>query len=157
MLERGDLAASFVLTDLDQKSHSLSNVLKSGPVLLAFFKISCPTCQFTFQFLERLHRAASTGTPRVIAISQDTREATLEFHQEFGITIPTLLDKAAENYPASNGYAIASVPSLFLVETDGTIAWAQEGFHRVELETVAKRFGVALFRAAERVPEARPG
>ena len=43
------------------------------------------------------------------------------FNQRFGVTFPTLLDLSNEDYPASNAYGITSVPSLFLVEPDGTI------------------------------------
>ncbi len=157
MLERGDVAASFVLTDLDQKPHSPEELPRGGPVLLVFFKILCPTCQFTLPFLERLHQAESEGSPRVFAISQDKRSPTLEFNQEFGITIPTLLDQASDGYPASNAYGITAVPSLFLVGADGKIEWAGDGFHRAELESLARKFGISLFSPGEPVPEMRPG
>ena len=47
-------------------SFSLENL--AAPVLLAFFKINCPTCQLTFPFLQRL---ADRGGPRIVGVSQD--------------------------------------------------------------------------------------
>ena len=52
-------APQFDLPGLAGDRTSLPDLLVSGPVLLAFFKVTCPTCQLTFPFLERLHRGRS--------------------------------------------------------------------------------------------------
>ena len=52
----GNVAPNFSLKSLDGKEFSLANALQKGPVLLAFFKIGCPVCQFTFPFIERLYQ-----------------------------------------------------------------------------------------------------
>ena len=83
------------------------------------YKISCPVCQLTAPYLQRL---AASNAIQVIGISQDDADATRGFMQRFGVTFPTLLDLSSEDYPASNAYGITSVPSLFLLERDGTIA-----------------------------------
>src|SRR5260370_42079489 len=41
----------------DGGEFSLQAALKKGPVLAAFFKVSCPTCQYTFPSLESIHKA----------------------------------------------------------------------------------------------------
>ena len=56
-LATGTKAPDFDLKTLDGKRFSLGEELASGPVVLAFFKVSCPTCQYAFPFLERLHKA----------------------------------------------------------------------------------------------------
>ena len=91
------------------------------------------------------------------AISQDDAESTREFDQEFGITIPTLLDKEEEGYPASNAYRLSHVPSLFLVEPDGRISHAITGFDKKGLEELGRRLGKAPFEAGEYVPEWKSG
>src|SRR5580765_2401694 len=53
-IEVGQSAPGFSLKALDGKEYSLTSLLERGPVVLAFFKISCPVCQFTFPFLQRL-------------------------------------------------------------------------------------------------------
>ena len=50
----GNIAPGFSLKTIDGKVYSLGTLMERGPVVAAFFKISCPVCQFTFPFLERL-------------------------------------------------------------------------------------------------------
>jgi peroxiredoxin len=156
MLQVGARAPEFRLAGLDGAQHSLSEILARGPALLAFFKVSCPVCQYTFPFLERLHRSSPSGAVQIVGISQDKAGATREYNQEFGVTFTTLLDEPGA-YPVSNSFAISSVPSLFLVEPDGTVSISQSGFSKSCLEAVGQRAGAAPFQPGERVPENRPG
>ena len=73
------------------------------------------------------------------------------------MTFPALLDEAAAGYPASNAFGLYSVPTLFLIEQDGTVSMSAAGFSKSDLETLGHRLGVAPFRQGERVPELRPG
>ena len=77
---------------------------------IAFFKTTCPVCQLTFPFLERLHRG---GAARQFGISQDDAETTREFNQEFGVTLPMLFDTAESDYPASNAYGSRTCRLLY--------------------------------------------
>ena len=154
MLEAGARAPSFLLKALDGAAVSLDEILAKGPALLAFYKISCPVCQLTFPYLERL--AAGSGF-QIIGISQDDASATQGFNHRFGVTFPTLLDQAQESYPASNAYGITNVPTLFLVESDGHIASAFSGFSKRDMEALGARALVKPFRPDENVPEWKAG
>jgi peroxiredoxin Q/BCP len=154
MLEAGALAPSFRLKDLGGAAVSLEEILSKGPALLAFYKVSCPVCQLTFPFLERL---ATGPSIQIIGISQDDASATQGFNQRFGVTFSTLLDPAKESYPASNSFGITNVPSMFLVEPDGHIASAFSGFSKRDLDALGQRAGVPAFRANENVPEWKAG
>lgn len=151
MLAAGMKAPDFELAGEDRKPVRLSALLSGGPVLVAFFKVSCPVCQYTFPFLERLAGAAA-----VLGISQDKAAATADFRRAFGITFPIVFD-AAPAYSVSNAFGITSVPSLFLVGEDGTVAVSGSGFSRADLETIGSGLGTPPFREGERVPEFRPG
>lgn len=153
----GQRAPDFQLDDLNGGKKTLSELLAETPVFVAFFKVSCPTCQFTLPFLERMYRGPAGGGTKMFAVSQDEAEATREFHREFGITMPTLLDSARRGYPASNAYLLSYVPTMFLIEQDGTISWSLVGFHKKELEALGAKLGVAPFRPEERVPEMKSG
>ena len=155
MLQPGVSAPDIDLPDLNGAAWNLREALRHGPVVLAFFKISCPTCQMTFPFLQRLADSPNGGPP-LIAISQDDAGDSREFQQRFGLSMPTLID-AAPAWSASNAYRITSVPSIFVIETDGTIASAVDGFNRAELEKLGQRFHVTPFRESDRVPAQRPG
>jgi peroxiredoxin len=154
MLETGTRAPSFRLKNLLGAPVSLEEILSKGPAVLAFYKISCPVCQLTFPFLERL---AAGGSVQIIGISQDELSATEGFNRRFGITFPTLLDQAKEGYPASNAFGITSVPSLFLVEPDGQITSAFSGFSKRDMAALGERAGVKPFRGDENVPEWKAG
>ena len=56
-LATGAKAPEFELKTLEGKRFSLNEELAKGPVVLAFFKVSCPTCQYAFPYLERLYKA----------------------------------------------------------------------------------------------------
>jgi peroxiredoxin len=155
MLPAGVVAPEISLPDLDGAPWSLREALRHGPVVVAFFKISCPTCQLTFPFLQRL-ADASNGGPQLIAISQDDAPDSREFLQRFGISMPTLID-APPHYSASSTYRITSVPSVFTVEADGKISSSVEGFNKAELEKLGQRFRAVPFRESDRVPALRPG
>lgn len=150
----GDAAPEFQLQQFQGSEVALSELRSRGPVLLAFYKVTCPTCQFTFPFLERMARGSNV---HFFGVSQDDAEATQEFREDFRITFPTLLDSRKEGYPASNGFGIASVPTLYLVEPDGNISWASEGFSKVDLASLAERAGVEVFRQTDYVPNFKAG
>jgi peroxiredoxin len=154
-------APEFDLPALKGGRQSLRDLLAAGPVLLVFFKASCPTCQLTFPFLERLHQGRIAGAPQVVAISQDDATATRNFNLRYGISLPMLLDPMGDGgtarYPASNAYRITNVPTLFLIEPDGRISLSVVGFEKAEMEKLAARFGVTVFKATDRVPVFQPG
>jgi len=154
MAKAGILAPDFTLPDMTGTARPLRDWLEQGPVLIAFFKISCPTCQYTFPFLQRL----TASSLRVVGISQDVRRKTEGFNREYGIGFPVQLDSEDENYPVSNAYGITHVPSLFLIEPDGRIALTSVGFVKKDLEAIAKRFGVVeLFHRDEKIEAFRAG
>jgi peroxiredoxin len=155
-------APAFTLKSLDGKEYALAQLLQKGPVFASFFKVSCPVCQFTFPFLERMYKRYGSGDVTFVGISQDDAKATKAFAAEYGATFPMLLD--AEGYAASNAYGLTNVPTSFLIGTDGAVDLTVLGFNKKELEAVAAELSqhakippAAFFRADESVPENRPG
>jgi peroxiredoxin len=160
----GITAPDFSLRALDGKEFALGKLLEHGPVVAAFFKISCPVCQFTFPFLERLHQRYGLGRATILGISQDDARATKEFATEFGITFTMLLDEKQKGYLASNAYGLTSVPVIILIGTDGAAKVVCQGFDKKGLESIAAELSerskiapAALFRPDESVPAYKPG
>jgi peroxiredoxin len=123
------------------------------PAVLAFFKASCPVCQLSFPFLDRI---AAAGSLPIVGVSQDNSKTTQEFKSEFQVKhIETVLDRPP--YAASNAFRITSVPSLFVIEPDGMISKTIEGFSKADFEDLGRRAGVEVFNASDRVPSFRPG
>ena len=164
MLEAGDRAPEFQLQSLKGGTVTLEELLPTAPVLLAFFKISCPVCQFTFPYLERLHKRYGGDGVTFLGISQDDASSTKDFAKEFGVTFSMLPDEKQKGYPASNAYGLTNVPTIFLIETDGTVKVSCMGFDRKDLESIAAALAerkkipaAALFRPDESVPAHKPG
>lgn len=160
-LEAGQAAPNFTLKDAQGGSHTLADALKQGPVLLAFYKDSCPVCQYAFPFIERIQKGLNGAQARIWGISQDSPADTAAFAKEYGSTFPMLVDE--EGFPVSNDYGITNVPTTFLVEPDGKISHAAVGFDKQALETAAARFGesngdtIPVFAPKESVPDYKPG
>src|SRR5246127_868922 len=157
-------APEFSLKSLEQKQYALRSLLERGPVVAAFFKISCPVCQFTFPFLERLYQRYAGDNVTFLGISQDDAKATASFAREYGVTFPMALDEKANGYPASNAYGLTSVPTIFLIDEDGSVRIGSMGFVKNDLERIAtelaERRKIAsspLFRPNESVPANKPG
>lgn len=162
ILSPGKTAPAISLKTLDGRSASLQDALKKGPVVAAFFKVSCPTCQFTAPFLERLHETYGGDNFTLWGISQDDAADTREFCQEFDVDFPILLENPG--YALSNKYGISMVPSIFVINSDGRIQSVSEGFSKADLEGIAAVAAQAknvkpspLFKPSEHVPAIKPG
>lgn len=158
----GAPAPRFTLKDTTGESYALGEALKQGPVLLAFFKVSCPVCQFTFPFIERIREAVKDkNNLQIWGVSQDDARDTRDFAQECDCTFPLLLDD--DGYSVSNQYGLTNVPTLFLVQPNGTIALTSVGFARKDLESVAGEFSkltgapIRVFHPSDSVPDSKPG
>jgi peroxiredoxin len=158
----GNTAPGFSLKSLDGQEFSLSSAKTRGPVVAAFFKVSCPVCQFTFPFLERIYKRYGSADVTIVGISQDDAAATKKFMTQYGVTFPVLLD--GSGYPASNAYGLTSVPTIFLIESDGSVKVSAMGFDKQELENMARELAArkkevpaALFLPTEEVPSHKPG
>jgi peroxiredoxin len=154
LLAEGARVPEFRLARLDGGEASLHDLIANGPILLAFFKISCPVCQMTLPYLDRIH---SPNTLPIYAVSQNDEDDTRYFHQHFGVNLPTLLDREENGFPVSNAFGISNVPTMFLIERDGTVSRVIEGWVRKDIESLAALSGVALLREGESVPAWKAG
>lgn len=158
----GNIAPAFSLKSLDNQKYSLQAALERGPVVAAFFKISCPVCQFTFPFLERLYKRYGSSDVTFLGISQDDTRATRNFASEYAVTFSLLLDE--NDYPVSNAYGLTNVPTIFLIDPDGKVKVSSMGFDKSDLETIARELAerrkialTPLFRPDEVIPSNKPG
>jgi len=158
----GQPAPNFSLNSLDGTEFSLAKCLKKGPVVLSFFKVSCPVCKFTFPFLARLFERYGTEDATFLGVSQDDAGGSREFAKQFGVNFPVLVDTAG--YPVSNAYGLTMVPTVFLIESRGTVRVSSMGFVRADLEAIADSLAdrqnltrIPVFAANESIPDVKPG
>lgn len=159
----GVRAPEITLSFLDGSKFALSEALKRGPVVAAFFKVGCPVCQMAFPYIERLFKAyGKSGKLTLIGISQDDAANTKAFNREFGVTFPVLLD--AKGYPVSNAYGLTNVPTIFLIAPDGEIERTLVSWSKPDMEHLNRKLAeisgvkpAELFHKGERVAEFKPG
>ncbi len=163
-LEAGVQAPEIELQYLDGSRFSLKEARKKGPVVAAFFKISCPVCQMAFPYLERVFKAyEKTGKLTFVGVSQDNAADTKAFNRQFGVTFPVLLDPAGK-YLVSNAYGLTNVPTVFLVSPAGEIEFSSVSWSRADVEELNRRLAkvsevstAEIFRPGEKVADYKPG
>lgn len=163
VLNPGSTAPDFTLPTMDGKQFSLRQALARGPVVAAFFKISCPTCQYAFPFLQRLYEAHGNKHITVAGISQNERKDTSAFIKQYGVTFPVLLDDT-KHYLVSNAYGLTHVPSIFWIAQEAAIEISSVGWIRKEMEELNQQAAAIsgagrkpLFRPDEQVADFRAG
>ena len=163
-LTTGVIAPDFSLPTVDGKQVSLNEVLKKGPVLLAFFKVSCPVCQYAFPFFERVSQLHRSDNVTVLGVSQDNRTNTKTFLQEYGVTFPVAIDDDTNSYAVSARYGLTNVPTVFLIAPSGEIEVSCVGWSKRDVEAINQRLAeycnqqaLPIWRAGESIQEFRAG
>lgn len=162
-LNAGARAPNFTLPTVKGQRVSLDDALRKGPVVLVFFKVSCPVCQYALPFLERLYHANQGADVTVFGISQDNARDTRKFLQEFGVTFPVALDDPAK-YPVSNVYGLTNVPTILYVAPYGEIEISAVGWSKADIEAINRRLAghrkqtpAPLWRKGEDIQDFRNG
>jgi peroxiredoxin len=162
-LTAGKIAPDFSLPTVQDRQFSLSHALESGPVVLAFFKISCPVCQYALPFLERMYRHYMGKGVTFVGVSQNPKQDTRAFLKQYGISFPTVLDDARK-YEVSNAYGLTNVPTLFYISAEGEIEISSVGWSRADVAEINGRLAEVLnapratvFRPGEDIAELRAG
>jgi peroxiredoxin len=163
VLPAGAKAPDFRLPTVSHGVLSLADALHRGPVVLSFFKISCPTCQYALPFLERIAQGYRGQSVTVMGVSQNSREDTKRFQKEYGLSFPIGLDDPA-NYKVSNAFGLTYTPTTFLIAATGAIEISSEGWSLAEISAINNKICATLqappaeiIHAGEVVAEFRPG
>ena|SRR5690349_15560189 len=163
-LPNGAKAQEFTLKTTTGKSVVLSELVKRGPVVLAFFKVSCPTCQYAFPYFERMSQLHKPEAATILGISQNDASETQAFMQTYGITFPVAIDDSGK-YIVSNAYKLTNVPTAYLVDRDGRIQVTSVGWARKDIEEMNAKLSMMdpaqqqhpLFKPGEEVAEFKAG
>ena len=160
----GSIAPDFTSATVDGKSFSLREALARGPVVVTFFKISCPVCQYALPYFERIHTTyGNSGKLTIVGISQNEKKDTAEFNRRYGVTFPVLVDDT-KSFPVSNANGLTNVPTAFWIGEEGEIEISSVGWVRQEFEEIvrmaAESAGTSpkpLFQASEQIADFRAG
>lgn len=163
-LAPGTIAPTFDLpaSDGDRARISLADLNSEGPVLLAFFKSSCPVCRLSFPVWGELARRYGTGLT-VVAVSQDPLAKARSWLDEASFFAPVVDD--SDGFATSRAYGLDTVPTLVLVGADGRIVDASQGWDRRRANdwdlTLAELTGLPsdgpVSISSDGLPASRPG
>ncbi len=131
----------------------------TGPRVLFFYKVTCPVCQMAAAPAGRFEQAYPG---RIQGIGQDPEEKLAEFDRTYGMGFPSIADLSP--YEVSNAYGIRTVPTTFLVDTDGSIrdvveSWDRDGLNRLskELASLLDAEAASISESSDGLPPFRPG
>jgi peroxiredoxin len=154
MITAGALAPHFTLLGLDGREYSLPRDAGAEPLLLAFFRVSCNTCDLAFPYINRL-QAEYPGGWRLWTISQDDASRTAAYRDRFAIKAPVLIDAPALD--VSLLYDPPSTPALFLVAPNGRIDFTLEGFDKADMNEISRRIAGFVGATAVEIAPANDG
>jgi peroxiredoxin len=161
-LVEGVAAPDFDLPTMEGKRFSLRRALVRGPVIAAFFKVSCPVCQYALPFLERIYKANRNENFTIVGISQNEKKDTAAFLREYGVTFPVLLEDT-DRFQVSDAYGLTNVPTVFWISPAGVIEVSSVGWSRQDIDEINHKAGGAagssrpVFAPDEQVAEFRAG
>jgi thiol-disulfide isomerase/thioredoxin len=141
-----------------EEAPEVPGVDRSGPLVLFFYKVTCPSCQISAPVAERFHQQVGE---RFVGIGQDPDEKLEGFAQEYGTTFSAISD--APPYALSDEYGIRTVPTVFVLQ-DGSVvdvveSWDRDGWNRVAAKAgeLVGTPASALSWEGDGLPPFRPG
>jgi peroxiredoxin len=140
------------------QKRTTADLLSEGrgvPLLLAFFKTSCPTCRLAWPYLQRLHEAYGGTAVKIVGVSQNGADESARYFEEFGKARFDLVLDPEPAFAASNAFGVEAVPHFVLVSPAGALEEIFAGWSKAKMEALASR--LALSRSLAYVPVIPPG
>lgn len=118
LLQVGDWAPDFVLTDLNGERHQLSEYKGQG-VFVNFWGTWCKPCEKEFPLMEKQYQVYKDQGVEILAvnIAQSDYEVR-QFAEQRNLTFPIVIDK---DKSVMEAYNIRPLPTTLLVNQEGKI------------------------------------
>ena len=129
---------------LNGKQTSIHDLLKDGPLLIDFWATWCKPCKKVMKHLDRYHQAYGNHGFKVLMINQDTPRSlgkVKSYIRSQKHTFYVGLDPNQETAKKLNGQIM---PTLILVDRDGTIQWRHQGYVPGEEVEIERQIRIAL-------------
>jgi len=116
---------------------NLPELPRDRVILMDFWASWCGPCARSFPTMEELHKKYSSRGLVVIAVNVDEKKADMEnFLKAHRVTFSVVRD-ARQKLVEKTG--ISTMPSSFLIDKDGKVAFAHSGFHGSETKKQYER------------------
>ncbi len=115
--------------------------LRGKTVLLDFWASWCGPCKQSLPMLDEMRSdLVAAGYPdmfEIIAVNLDEDpEAAKKFLQRYPVSYPVIADPKAE---LAVLYKIPTMPTSFIIDSDGVVRWRHEGFRASELSEIRRQ------------------
>lgn len=117
----------------DAKNHNLSD-LRGAVVVVDFWASWCPACRRSLPHLEALSKEYQNDNVVFIGINDENRETIEKFSRSNHLTFFTIQD---EDNEMAKAFEVQAIPNTFVIDKDGRISAAVEGFDGSEDELQA--------------------
>jgi len=146
LLAVGDAAPAFRLAEASGGAYFYGREQSGKPLLLAFFSVFCDPCRDELAILQRIQER-SGGRGEVVAICLDgeiLKSTVAGVAKQEGYSFRILLDEVTgrQVFRVADGYRVTEMPTLYIVDRFGRIAFAGKG--RVAEGTLDKAVQDAL-------------
>lgn len=121
-------APDFTAKDLAGKTVRLSELLKSGPVLVDFWTTWCKPCKNELPELDKLHRTYRERGFQVVAIAEDDPKTVLGVKPLVTQKKWELIVLTDTKKEVGNLFNVRNYPTSFLIAQDGTIMNFAQGY-----------------------------
>ncbi len=117
---QGFAAPDFSLSTPEGQIITLSD-LRGSPVLVNLWTSWCPPCRAEMPAMQKAYEAYKDQGFEILAVNatnQDSRQAAIDFADQYGLNFPILLDTDGE---VSRLYQLRSLPTSFFIDRNGII------------------------------------
>lgn len=131
LLAVGDAAPAFRLSEVSEGSYFYGGKGSGNPLLLAFFSVFCDPCRDELAILQRIQERYG-GRVDVLAICLDgeiLKSTVAGVAKQEGYSFRVLLDEVTDRqvFRVADGYRVTEMPTLYIVDGFGRIAFAGTG------------------------------
>ena len=132
VLEPGATAPGFTVKDIGGDVFDFEAEKAKSPFLVVFFSIFCEPCRREMSVAQRLHDRFRDAGWRVVGVSLDglpLKNAVAGFIRQEGYSFPVLVDEldARGVFRAADLFGVSEMPSTFVIEKGGRIAFGRKG------------------------------
>ncbi|MDC7226391.1 MAG: TlpA disulfide reductase family protein [Spirochaetales bacterium] len=134
-VEQGDDAPAFVLTDTERNYNFSKKMYGNEWILIDFYATWCENCNAELPYVEELYAEFKDIGFNVLLMATDSEglDVVVPFFKQNPTTVKILIDKYQK---ASGAFGVEALPTMFLVDKNGKIAFKTVGFHEEDIESL---------------------
>ncbi|MCK1998336.1 thiol-disulfide oxidoreductase ResA [Psychrobacillus psychrodurans] len=118
VLQVGDAAPDFVLVDMNEEKHQLSDYKGQG-VFLNFWGTWCKPCEREFPLMDKQYQEVKDQGLQILAVNIGESDFVVQkYIDRKGLTFPVLID---DNKSVMETYNINPLPTTILINPEGKI------------------------------------